>query len=143
MPRVRVFGLCLAILTAMTLVLAGAGPAQAGGSLTLADILKEFNGQPKFIAEVKAELKKQKLKAQKVSCYGSRFGNHWTYLVGGRSVPYECQVGSRTLSVDGELVFYDKKGKELDFFGEGTPEHAVRFKTANLTWIWDKPDEVP
>ncbi|ODR97737.1 hypothetical protein AUC69_11660 [Methyloceanibacter superfactus] len=140
MPPLKAFGLFVSALVAASLALSG---ARAGGSLTLADIMQEFRANGTFIAEVKAELKSKTLKADKVSCFGSRFGNHFVHLVGARSVPYECQVGKRTLSIDGEVVFYDKKGRALDFFGEGTPENAVRFETKDLNWTWDKPDDIP
>jgi len=133
MLKLRALAFCVCAAIALSLELA---TALAGGTISLDEVMDQLRSDGKLIAEIKAELKKQNLKAGTVICTGSRFGNHWPYLVGLRAVPYECEVGTRKLSIDGELIFYDKAGKALGALGEAMPEDAARFKTTNVTWTW-------
>ena len=134
MPRLRaLLGICVAAVIAMSI---GLGAAQAGGSIGLDEVMEQLKHDSKLISDINAELKKQNLKAGDVVCIGSRFGNQWTHLGGARSIPYECDIGSRKLSIDGELHLYDKAGKELDLDGAATPDKAVSYKQTNLKWTW-------
>ena len=92
----------------------GISAAWAPGSITLDEVMEHLKENEKLIAEINAELKAQNLEAPKVICVGSRFGGKWTDLGGARAVPYECEVGTRKLNIDGTVHIYDKDGKELD-----------------------------
>jgi hypothetical protein len=69
--------------------------AEADGSIRLNEVMEQLKHDAALISELKAELKKQDLKPVDVVCTGSRFGNHWTQLGGVRTVPFECEIGTR------------------------------------------------
>jgi hypothetical protein len=126
----------LAFASAVFLLL-GVRAAWAPGSISLDDVMQQLADDKKLIAEINAELQKQKLQARDVVCSGARFGNHWTHLGGARAIPYECLLGARTLNIDGDLHLYDEHGKEIDMEAGGTPEAATSYKQTNLHWSWE------
>jgi hypothetical protein len=120
----------------LTFLLAAFGAAQAGGSLPLTDLMDRLGDNEKLIADINAELKAQKLEAASVICIGDRFGGHWTELGGVRVVPYECDIGTRRLNIDGKLHLYDAKGAEIDESDENAPKLAFDHKETDITWTW-------
>jgi hypothetical protein len=117
--------------------LAVAGPAQAGGSIPLNEVMDHLKDNDKLIAEINAELEAQKLAATSVICGGSRFGGHWEELGGARAVPYDCEIGSRKLNIDGTIHLYDEKGAEIDMNDENAPKRAFDYKEKDVTWKWE------
>ena len=124
-------------IAALVLTALGLGTVSAEGSIGLDEVMDQLKADRKLIAEIKTELTKQTLKAEDVICIGSRFGSHWTHLGGARSIPFNCKIGTRTLDIEGDLHLYDKKGKELNFDDDTTPERAVSYKETNLKWSWN------
>jgi hypothetical protein len=120
----------------LVFLLAASGTAEAGGSLSLTDLMDRLKDNEKLIAEINAELKAQKLEAASVICTGDRFGGHWTELGGVRVVPYECEIGARKLDIDGKLHLYDVKGAEIDASDENAPKLAFDHKETDITWKW-------
>ena len=120
----------------LVFLLAASGTAEAGGSLSLTDLMDRLKDNEKLIAEINAELKAQKLEAASVICTGDRFGGHWTELGGVRVVPYECEIGTRKLDIDGKLHLYDAKGAEIDEGDENAPKLAFDHKETDITWTW-------
>ena len=114
-----------------------AGPAHAGGSIPLNEVMDHLKDNEKLIAEINAELKAQKLEATSVICGGSRFGGHWEELGGARAVPYDCEIGSRKLNIDGTVHLYDEKGAEIDMDDENAPKRAFDYKEKVTTWKWE------
>jgi hypothetical protein len=112
--------------------------AQAGGSLGLDEVLTAVAADPKLVAEIKAELDKNKLKTADVTCVGGRFGNHWKYLGGGRAAPYDCDIGKRSISIEADQVFFDPKGKSLGDLDKADPKRAKAFKESNFRWTWSQ-----
>ena len=53
------------------------GPACAGGSIALPEVMQQLEGEESLIAEIEAELEAQDLEADDVTCTGARFGNQW------------------------------------------------------------------
>ena len=111
--------------------------AQAGGSISLVDLMDRLKGNKKLIAEINAELQAQKLEAASVICGGDRFGGNWVELGGVRVVPYECEIGTRKLKIDGTLHLYDAKGAEVDEKDKNAPMQAFDYKETDLTWTWE------
>ena len=110
--------------------------AHAPGSISLDEVMDQLKGEQKLVAEVTRTLAAEGLKAETVICTGARFGGHWVILGGARGVPYECEIGKRTLAIDGKIHLYDKDGKELDMDAEGSPENAVEHKQTDISWSW-------
>jgi hypothetical protein len=126
-------GLMLA--TAAFLAL-GITAAWAPGSMSLGEVMEQLKDTTKLIDELNAELKAQNLNAADLNCIGARFSGNWTNLGGGHAIPFNCQIGPRTIEIDGELHLYDAAGNELDMGADDTPEKAASFKQLNLTWQW-------
>jgi hypothetical protein len=114
----------------------GITAAHAPGSISLDEVMEQLKGEQKLIAEITDALKAEGLKPENVICTGARFGGHWVNLGGARGVPYECEVGKRTLAIDGKIHLYDKDGKELDMDDESSPENAVEYKQTDISWSW-------
>jgi hypothetical protein len=53
-----------------------------------------------------------------------------------RAIPFKCEIGPRTLDIDGELHIYDDAGDELDMNADETPAKATDCKQTNITWKW-------
>ncbi len=120
----------------LLVLLATFGTAQAGGSISLVDLMDRLKGNDKLMAEINAELQAQKLEAASVICDGDRFGGNWTELGGARVIPYECEIGTRKLNIDGTLHLYDAKGAEVDEKDKTAPERVTDYKETDLKWTW-------
>jgi len=115
----------------------GITAAWAPGSISLDEVMDQLKDNAKLVDEVSAELKKQGVNAAEVNCIGGRFGGNWINLGGARAIPFDCQIGSRAIEIDGELHFYDAAGNELDMAADDTPEKATSFKQLNINWQWN------
>ena len=115
----------------------GIGPAWAPGTISIDEVMDQLKDNDKLVGEIGAELKAQSLEAERVICIGARFGGHWVEIAGGRSVPYECEVGKKKLKIEGTVHLLDTKGKEIDMSDEKAPERAVDYKQTDLTWTWE------
>jgi hypothetical protein len=111
--------------------------AYAGGSIPLTDVMDQLKDNAKLIAEINAELAKQKLTADAVTCSGARFGGQWTEISGARAVPFDCAIGERKLHIDGTVHFYDQDSAEIDANDEKAPERTFDYKQTDLAWTWD------
>ena len=120
----------------LTALIALAPPSWAGGSLGLDEVLEAVKTSSTLVAEIRAELDQNSLKADGVVCVGSRFGNQWNYLGGARAAPYECEIGKRTLSIEADQLFFDAKGKSLGDIDKASPKRAKTFKESNFKWTW-------
>ena len=112
------------------------GPACAGGSIALPEVMQQLEGEESLIAEIEAELEAQDLEADDVTCTGARFGNHWKELGGARAIPFECVIGKRELQIEGVLKLYDVEDHPVDLDATDAPERAVRFTQTGLQWKW-------
>jgi hypothetical protein len=113
-----------------------AAPAWAGGSLGLDGVLKAVEKAPKLVAEIQAELGKNHLAPEKVTCVAARHGNLWTYLGGGRAAPYECEIGQPSLQIEADRVYFDARGKSLGDLDKADPKRAKTFMEDNFRWTW-------
>lgn len=121
--------------TAVFLIL-GITAAWAPGSISLDEVMDQLVDNPKLIDELTAELKTQNLKPETITCIGARFGGNWTNLGGAHAIPFNCQIGPRTIDINGDLKVYDAAGKELDMDADDTPAQAASYKQLNVTWQW-------
>ena len=112
------------------------GPARAEGSLGLDEVITAVAKSPNLVAEIQAELAKNNLKAESVTCIAARHGNHWTYLGGGRAAPYECEIGKRAIKIDADRVYFDERGRLLGDLDKADPKHAKTFREDNFRWTW-------
>ena len=110
----------------------GITAAWAPGSISLDEVMEKLKDNAELVDEINAELKAQNLGADKIICTGARFGGNWTNLGGARAIP--CEIGPRTLDVDGELHIYDDADNELDMNANETPAKATDYKQTNITW---------
>jgi hypothetical protein len=113
-----------------------AAPGFAAGSLGLDEVLAAVAKAPELVAEIRAELDKNKLKPGDVTCIGARHGNHWKYLGGGRAAPYECEIGRRTLEIEADRIYFDARGKSLGDLETADPKRARTFRESNFKWTW-------
>jgi hypothetical protein len=111
-------------------------PANAGGSVSLDDVLEAIKDVPALVGEIRAELAKSDLQPGDVICSGDRHGNRWTYLGGARAAPYECEIGKRELIVEAERTYFDGRGKSLGSYDKANPKQARHFKETNFSWKW-------
>lgn len=112
-----------------------AAPAWADGTLGLDEVLFAAAKAPKLVAEIQAELDKNGLKADDVTCLGARHGNRWKYLSAFRAAPYECKIGKRVVAIEAKRVYFDARGR-IVADGEGVFERAKTFKEDNFRWTW-------
>jgi len=111
------------------------GPACAGGSIALPEVMQQLKGEESLIAEIEAELEAQDVEADDVTC-SARFGNHWKELGGARAIPFECVIGKRELQIEGVLKLYDGDDRPVDIDAADAPDRAVRFTQTGLQWKW-------
>jgi len=124
------------VLGTVAFMVVGSSAAWAPGSIMLDEVMDQLKANQKLIDEIRTELKAQNLQPDAVTCIGARFGGHWVDLGGARSVPYTCDIGKKTLSIDGTLHLYDERGNEVDMNDEKAPERAFDYKQTDLTWSW-------
>ena len=120
-------------------LIAFAAPACADGTLGLDEVLTAVAKTPKLVAEIRAELDKNSLKAADVTCIAARHGNHWIYLGGGRAAPYECEIGRRSIKIEADRVYFASRGKPLGNLDKADPKRAKTFKEDNFRWNWTTP----
>jgi hypothetical protein len=130
----------LSILTiALLVMMISLGPAWAPGSITFEEVMGFARQDKNLIKEIQEALKKEKVSSNKVLCGAERYGNHWTYLGGGRALPFTCDIGKQELVIDGDTDFLDKNGKlipgGLDNDDVFKNAHDIREK--NPTWEWN------
>lgn len=127
---------CAAKVMLATMMALGAVPASAEGTLGLDEVIVAVGKAPNLVAEIQAELGKNNLKAENVTCIGARHGNHWKYLGGGRAAPYQCDIGARSLNIDADRVYFDPRGKLLGDVDKADPKRAKTFQESNFRWTW-------
>ena len=125
-----------AALALASFVALAVAPVRADGSLGLDDVLVAVSKSPNLVAEIQAELAKDNLKPQDVTCMGARHGNQWTYLGGGRAAPYQCAIGKRSITIQADRVYFDTRGKSLGDVDKADQKRAKTFQESNFRWTW-------
>ena len=125
-----------AALALASFVALAVAPVRADGSLGLDDVLVAVSKSPNLVVEIQAELAKDNLKPQDVTCMGARHGNQWTYLGGGRTAPYQCAIGKRSITIQADRVYFDTRGKSLGDVDKADQKRAKTFQESNFRWTW-------
>lgn len=117
--------------------------ARAGGSLPFDWVMPVARQNKKLMQEIRVALEAANVSVKDVNCVGTRYGTHWTYLGGGRGLPYECWIGKQVLTIDGETDYLDKYGKVI-LGGLDNPRvfkstHKIRERS--LHWEWKPVSE--
>jgi len=111
-------------------------PADAGGSISLADALTNMDAPKELTEEIDSALRQANVAADAVICSAVRFGRHWTYLGGGRAAPYECEIAGRTLIIEGRHDFRDESGKAIPDAATDLPQRAASARDVDVSWQW-------
>jgi hypothetical protein len=135
MHRLRT-ALSFALDTVACVLLATVAATAGAGSATLEDAIDNLQDEQALIAEIFAELKAQKLAAENVGCTAGRFDGDWRNLAGARTVPFECQLGKRKLSIQGAVHVYDDSGTELGLDDQASRGRATEFRQTDIKWNW-------
>jgi hypothetical protein len=125
-----------ALTFALVLVSTPAGMAQGGGSLGLDEVIEAVKADPKLVAEIQDEVKKNGLKMDGLICTGFRHGNQWTELSGARAAPYECDIGHRKIVINANRMYFDVAKRPLGDMKRANPKRADSFKESNYRWTW-------
>lgn len=116
------------------LLLTGNGTANAGGSVSLEDVVNGLAGQsPKLMREIRAELKASGKTVADVVCGGTRLGRHWAHLGGLRIPTFGCTINGKDLTIEGAVHFYDDAGTY-----DAGPETAKYAVFSNPKWRWSR-----
>lgn len=110
--------------------------AQGGGSLGLGDVLEAVKADPKLVAEIQDELKKNDMKVDGVVCTGFRHGNQWAELSGARAAPYACDIGKRQIVIEASRMYFDGSKQPLGDMKRANPKRADNFKESSFRWTW-------
>lgn len=124
------------MIAAFAFIACVSSPALAGGSISLTEVLANFDAPPDLVATLDAAISDAGIAADDVICSGARFGRHWTHLGGGRASPYECPIGGRTLVISGRHEYRDEAGKVLDENIADIHEKAAVHRDVDVTWAW-------
>ncbi len=84
--------------------------AQAGGSLPFSEAMAFAEAHQDLEAALVALVTQEKADPDRIVCTAMRLGNHWTHLGGARVLPFECEIGKRTIVIEGKVEFLDGKG---------------------------------
>ena len=110
--------------------------AQQGSALPLRDVMAIAKPYPNLVTQIRLQLVRANLKADKVVCTANRFGDQWKSLSGARSGPYTCEIGKRVLVIETQAVYRDKDGRKLMPDDPQLPAKATKVTEAGLKWVW-------
>ena len=112
--------------------------AHGEGSIGFDEVMKFAVRSQKLVKEIRNAIEEQHVKRTDIQCGAARFGNQWVNLGGDRAPPFNCQIGKRSLTINGEILFFDARGRRIrrgmddpDVFGNA---HSFRLKKP--TWKW-------
>ena len=121
----------------LLVLLATFGTAQAGGSISLDELMDHLKDNDKLIAEINAELQAQKLEADerhlrrrsRSAATGRSWAGRARSPTSARSAPASSTSTARCTSMT-------TKGAEVDDKDEKAPERATDYKETDLKWTW-------
>ena len=120
----------------VTFAVSAALPVAAGGTISLADAMTNFDAPPALLDELEAAVRAANTTPADVVCGATRFGRHWTNLGGGRASPYECPIGNKTLLITGTHDYHDASGKVLAPDSPGLNAEAASVRDIDIAWEW-------
>ncbi|NJL06988.1 MAG: hypothetical protein HC900_01020 [Methylacidiphilales bacterium] len=104
----------------------GAAGAVAGGSLPFGEVMAFLRGHPELAQRLDALVVQEKIDPAELVCVGIRLGNQWQHLGGQRVLPFECEVGSRTVVIEGVVEFLDRKGRVIATVADGDDSQITK-----------------
>lgn len=110
--------------------------AHAGGSVQLDDVMPVFARSARLAAEVQAELSSQQRTPAQVVCTAVRLGRQWEALGGTRIGPYECDFGTRRLTVGTKRTFFDVRGIAIGSRDADVNKRATNVVETEPSWDW-------
>lgn len=126
------FSKMIIVIFCLAMIFAATKSANAGGSVGFDEVVQNLAGQsPELMAEVHIRLSNENLKISDIVCVGLRLGRHWVHLGGLRIPTFRCAIGAQTLTIDGDVSFYDVSGKV-----DAGPEDAMYVAMSNPKWSW-------
>ena len=114
------------------------------GTLTLAEIMRLVQQNPRLRDEVDTALREAGKKADETPCIGKRIGN-WKNLAGARVQPYTCKIGDRWLRIAAELRISGAAGEHYSTVSDLAAQNATKIDESNPRWTWTttKPSDWP
>lgn len=100
-------------------------PAVAGGSLPFEEVMAAVAGTP-VAAQLDAIVKEENANPDDLICTGVRLGNQWPELGGMRVMPFECEIGKKTVTIAGTVQFLDAKGKVIAMVAGGDESQITK-----------------
>ena len=112
-----------------------AAGAMAGGSLPFPDVLEHARTVPALAEQLEAMVAQEKVDPAELVCGATRLGNQWRHLGGERVLPFECEIGARTVVIDGVIEFLDAKGKVIVTVANGDATGITKAAYRNATAV--------
>jgi hypothetical protein len=106
------------------------------GSVETDQVMRLAGQSRRLMNELASELKAAGSALSAIGWSGARLGRHWQHLGGTRVVPYEAQIGKRTLTIDGILRFFDDSGRYLALNNPNVHEDAMFIAEHRPSWKW-------
>ena len=128
----------LALMAATATVTASAQPGAgvASDTLLLTEVMQAAKPYPNLVTQIRLQLVRANLKADKVACSAERFDTKWTTLGGARVGPYTCAIGKRTLTIETARSYRDQRGAKLKPTDPELPVKAAKVTEAGFKWVW-------
>jgi hypothetical protein len=108
------------------------------GSVETDQVVRLAGQSRKLMNELASELKAAGITLSAIGWSGARLGRHWQNLGGTRVPPYVAQIGSRTLTIDGLIRFFDDGGKYLALSNPKVHELAMFLAEDRPSWKWTR-----
>jgi hypothetical protein len=112
------------------------------GSVESDQVLQLAGQSRKLMKEIADALHQTGVTLSGLSWTGSRLGRQWKNLGGERVVPYSSIVGTRSLTIDGTLRFWDDRGKLLDINDSTVFTEAMYISESRPSWKWQSKRKV-
>ncbi|KAA5599570.1 hypothetical protein [Blastochloris sulfoviridis] len=103
-----------------------AAGALAGGSLPFSDVLEHARAVPVLAEQLAAMVAQENVDPAELVCDATRLGNQWRHLGGERVLPFECEIGARTVVIEGAIEFLNAKGKVIATVVDGDAKDITK-----------------
>ncbi|NJO54757.1 MAG: hypothetical protein HC829_07885, partial [Bacteroidales bacterium] len=97
-----------------------------GGSLPFDEVTALLRGHPELVYRLDALVAQEKVDPAELVCIGIRLGNQWRHLGGQRVLPFECEIGSRTVVIEGVVEFLDSRGRVIATVADGDDSQITK-----------------
>ena len=115
--------------------LCSAAGAVAGGSLPFAEVMQHARDVPVLADQLAAMVAQEKVDPAELVCGATRLGNQWRHLGGERVLPFECEIGARTVIIEGVIEFLNAKGRVMATVANGDATDLTKTVFSNATAV--------